>query len=125
MYVVRCDFHDFEKGNMKAFAKVTLGDDEGNEITIDGFRIMSGTNGLFAAAPREKGKDDEWRDKVWVPKDNSFKKTFQEQVIALYNEHKGGDPTRTTQQPAVSTSAPQAPGRGNRRVGPPPVGGSR
>ena len=123
MFVKNCDFHSYENGNMRAFVKVTLGDSEGNEITIDGFRVMNGSNGLFVSAPSEKGKDGEWRDKVWVPKDNPFRNIFQDEVIALYKDFQAGD--RVVTPPAQGTppgrsGGPSVPGRGARRVGPPP-----
>ena len=39
---------------------------EGNSVTIKGFKVIEGINGLFISPPSQKGKDDEYYDTVFI-----------------------------------------------------------
>lgn len=45
-------------GKTVAFAQLIID----NQVEIDGFRIIDGSNGMFVAAPNHKGKDKEGND---------------------------------------------------------------
>jgi DNA-binding cell septation regulator SpoVG len=53
-------------------------------IIIKGFRLVSGSNGLFISAPNEKGKDGKYYDSVVVPKE--MKDNLQKQAIEEFNK---------------------------------------
>jgi DNA-binding cell septation regulator SpoVG len=53
--------------------------------------LVEGSNGLFASAPREKGKDDKYYDRVYVPKE--LKEQLTEMAVAKYNEVSQGATT--------------------------------
>jgi stage V sporulation protein G len=38
-------------------------------ITIKGFKVINGANGLFVSAPNEKGKDGKYYETVILPKE--------------------------------------------------------
>jgi len=49
---------------------VAFFDVETNEgINVKGFTLVEGANGLFVGVPSEKGKDDKYYDRVYVPKE--------------------------------------------------------
>ena len=49
-------------GKVRAFFDIMT--DEG--ITIKGFKIIEGINGLFVGMPSQKGSDEEYHDTIWV-----------------------------------------------------------
>ncbi len=49
---------------------------------------MKATNGLFVGVPSEKGKDDKYYDRVYIPKE--LKEQLTEMAISMYNESKDG-----------------------------------
>ncbi len=64
------DMRTFE-GSTRTKAFFDLVTEEG--ITIKGFKIVDGSNGLFVSFPREQGKDGNWYDKVKMPRELSDK----------------------------------------------------
>jgi stage V sporulation protein G len=74
------------KGESKTVAFFDVETGEG--INIKGFTLVEGSNGLFASAPREKGKDDKYYDRVYLPKE--LKEQLTEMAISMYNEIKDG-----------------------------------
>jgi len=54
----------YNKGKLRAFFDLEL--DMG--ITIKGFKLMEGINGLFASMPSQE-KDGEWYDTIFCSKD--------------------------------------------------------
>jgi stage V sporulation protein G len=52
-------------GKTAAFLDVQTGDG----ITIKGFRLVNGSNGLFLASPDQKGKDGKYYETVILPKE--------------------------------------------------------
>lgn len=73
-------------GTGKAVAFFDVETEEG--INIKGFTLVEGSNGLFASAPSEKGKDDKYYDRVYVPKE--LKGQLTEMAVSMYNESKDG-----------------------------------
>ena len=73
-------------GSGKTVAFFDVETEEG--INIKGFTLVEGSNGLFASAPREKGKDDKYYDRVYVPKE--LKEQLADMAISMYNESKDG-----------------------------------
>jgi len=55
-------------------------------ITIKGFKLVNGANGLFIAAPDTKGKDGKYYESVILPKD--MKKKLEKLAIDEYNNSK-------------------------------------
>ncbi len=72
------------EGNGKTVAFFDLETEEG--INIKGFTLVEGQEGLFVGVPREKGKDDKYYDRVYIPKE--VKEKLKELAIAKYNEIK-------------------------------------
>ena len=52
-------------GKVKAFFDLTTS--EG--ITIKGFKLVEGINGIFVGCPSEKDQAGEYKDKVWMDKE--------------------------------------------------------
>ncbi|NMB81643.1 MAG: hypothetical protein GYA14_07465 [Ignavibacteria bacterium] len=57
-----------------------------DEITIKGFRLVNGSNGLFVAAPDSKGKDGKYYESVILPKE--LKKKLEKLALDEYNKSK-------------------------------------
>lgn len=55
-------------------------------ITIKGFRLVNGSNGLFVAAPDTKGKDGKYYESVILPKE--MKKNLEKIALEEYNKSK-------------------------------------
>lgn len=72
-------------GSGKTVAFFDVESEEG--FNIKGFTLVEGDNGLFVGVPREKGKDDKYYDRVYVPKE--LKEQLAEMAISMYNEAKG------------------------------------
>lgn len=66
----------------KTAAFVDIETDEG--IIIKGFRLVNGSNGMFLAAPDEKGKDGKYYENVILPKD--LKEKFEKLAIEEYKK---------------------------------------
>lgn len=68
-------------GNLLAYASVTVG----NCFKIDGFRICSGKNGLYANMPSVQDKQGEWKDVCW-PITADFRKQLNDMLLGGYEE---------------------------------------
>jgi len=77
------------EGSGKTVAFFDVETEEG--INIKGFTLVEGSNGLFVGVPRDKGKDDKYYDRVYVPKE--LKDQLTEMAIAKYNEVSEGAKT--------------------------------
>jgi stage V sporulation protein G len=53
-------------------------------ITIKGFRLVNGVNGLFISSPDEKGKDGKFYESVMLPKE--MKDELQKIAIEEFNK---------------------------------------
>lgn len=73
------------KGESKTAAFFDIQTEE--EIIIKGFRLVNGQNGLFMAAPDEKGKDGKFYDRVIVPKE--LKEKLEKMALEEYERLKG------------------------------------
>ena len=62
-------------GNLLAFANVT----------IDGFRICSGENGLYVNMPSTQDKQGKWRDVCW-PVTADFRRQLNDALIEGYGQ---------------------------------------
>ena len=71
-------------GSSKTVAFFDVETEEG--INIKGFTLVEGSNGLFVGVPSEKGKDDKYYDRVYIPKE--LKEQLTEMAISMYNEMK-------------------------------------
>lgn len=56
-------------------------------ITIKGFKVVNGSNGLFVSSPNEKGKDGNYYDTVILPKE--MKENLQKIALQEYNQTDG------------------------------------
>ena len=74
-----------EWGKVKAFFDVTVGG-----LTIKGFRLVEGINGLFASMPSQQDKDGNYNDTVWADKETRSK--LNDLAISAYK--KGDTPKR-------------------------------
>jgi len=70
-------------GKTAAFFDIQTGDG----ITIKGFKIVSGSNGLFVSSPNEKGKDGKYYETVILPKD--MKDSLEKLALEEYDKTKG------------------------------------
>jgi stage V sporulation protein G len=52
-------------------------------ITIKGFRLVNGSNGLFMSAPDQKGKDGKYYENVILPKE--MKSELEKIALEEYN----------------------------------------
>ena len=77
------------EGSGKTVAFFDVETQEG--INVKGFTLVEGSNGLFVGVPRDKGKDDKYYDRVYVPKE--LKDQLTEIAIAKYNEVSKGATT--------------------------------
>lgn len=68
-------------GNLKAYADVKVD----RSITIKGFTVLSGKNGLFASMPRKVGKDGHWYDTVIAASDE-LRDELLAKVLQAYKE---------------------------------------
>ncbi len=53
-------------------------------ITIKGFRLVNGSNGLFMSSPDQKGKDGKYYETVTLPKE--MKSELEKMAIEEYNK---------------------------------------
>ncbi len=84
MKIVRMNHLKSNSGG-KTAAFFDIQTDDG--ITIKGFKIVSGSNGLFVSSPNEKGKDGEYYETVILPKD--MKDSLEKIALEEYNKTKG------------------------------------
>lgn len=54
-------------------------------ITIKGFRLVNGSNGLFMSAPDQKGKDGKYYETVILPKE--MKAELEKMAIEEFNKN--------------------------------------
>jgi stage V sporulation protein G len=59
----------------------------GEGITIKGFKVVNGSNGLFVSSPDEKGKDGKFYETVILPKE--MKDNLQKIALDEYDKTKG------------------------------------
>ena len=83
--------HKGDYGNIKAYFDLLT--DEG--ITIKGFKLVQGTDGLFVGFPSVKNDDNEYKATVWAEKD------VKEQVnkIAMAKYSATAEPVNDTEVP--------------------------
>jgi len=53
-------------------------------FNMKGFTVVEGENGLFISPPREKGKDDKYYDKIYIPKE--LKDQLTDMAVTMFNE---------------------------------------
>ena len=53
-------------------------------LTLKGFKLVEGVNGLFVGFPSQKGNDQEYHDTVWA--DKELKATINKLAVAEYGE---------------------------------------
>jgi len=80
--------------NLKAYCDVLFG----NFILICGCKVVEGPNGLFAALPTTKGKEDKWYPVVRLESDEYYQE-FQKVVIAKYNNNGQPEPEEPVGEP--------------------------
>jgi len=68
-------------GKTAAFLDIQTGDG----ITIKGFRLVNGSNGLFLSSPDQKGKDGKYYETVTLPKE--MKSELEKMAIEEYNKN--------------------------------------
>lgn len=83
-------------GKVRAFFDL-----ETEGLTIKGFKLVEGINGLFTGFPSEKDKDGEYRDTVWASKE--VKNMVNDLAIAAYSQV----------EPAITESNPVEVSEGN------------
>jgi len=71
-------------GNTKATFSLVVEE----AITIS-CKIVLGRNGLFVSFPREKGKDDNWYDRVTMPRE--LRDNLTVDAVAVYKKVGGAD----------------------------------
>ena len=54
-------------------------------ITIKGFRLVNGSNGLFMSSPDQKGKDGKCYETVTLPKE--LKSELEKMALEEYNKN--------------------------------------
>ena len=77
---------NFSTGQTLAYLELQI-----DNLIIDGFKIVAGKNGKFLSYPREKGKDDIWRDIVH-PVDVMVKQEIENYVLGEYEKYIGKIP---------------------------------
>jgi DNA-binding cell septation regulator SpoVG len=70
------------KGSGKTVAFFDVETEEA--FNMKGFTLVEGDNGLFISPPRERGKDDKYYDRVYIPKE--LKEQLTEMAISMYDE---------------------------------------
>ena len=83
MKIVRMNHLKSNSGG-KTTAFFDIQTDDG--ITIKGFRVVNGSNGLFVSAPDEKGKDGKYYETVILPKET--KSNLEKIALEEYNKTK-------------------------------------
>ena len=80
MKIVRMNQLESNSGKVAAFFDIQTPD----EITIKGFRLINGANGLFISSPDQKGKDGKYYESVILPK--AMKTKLEKLAITEYNK---------------------------------------
>jgi len=68
-------------GKTAAFFDIQTND----EITIKGFRLVNGSNGLFMSSPDQKGKDGKYYETVTLPKE--MRSELEKMALEEYNKN--------------------------------------
>jgi stage V sporulation protein G len=55
-------------------------------IILKGFQVVEGRDSLFVRAPKERGKDNQWYDRVILPE--PLKSDLAEMAVNEYNDRK-------------------------------------
>jgi DNA-binding cell septation regulator SpoVG len=116
------EVHPFNSpGKTVAFVKLII---EG-AISIDGFKIINGSNGLFVSAPQHKGKNkeggDAWFDDVRFLGDKAegqFRTPFQDESYRTMIEHYNKVTVGSASNSRGSAAAAQAQAQGSGRLWP-------
>ncbi len=83
MKIIRMNALDSSTGGkIAAFFDVQTPDG----ITIKGFRVVTGSNGLFISPPNEKGKDGKYYESVILPKE--MKEPLEKLALEEYDKVK-------------------------------------
>lgn len=109
------------KGKQLAFADLTIED----LLTIKGFKVFDGSNGLFAKVPDRKGVDKEGKDTYWPDvsfnetkegeeKQGPFQKELMNAIVEAYKEtttdnSRGKAAAANAAGPTKDTKAPAKP----------------
>jgi len=81
MKIIRMNPLGNETGG-KTAAFLDIQTDDG--ITIKGFRLVNGSNGLFLSSPDQKGKDGKYYETVTLPKE--MKSELEKMAIDEFNK---------------------------------------
>jgi len=89
--VTNVEFFHLGKGKkIKAFAKVTFN----NVLTISGFKIVEGDEGLFVGKPSTlNAKDEKWYDNITLSSKEAWK-AIQDAILAEYDSSDGKNPKK-------------------------------
>ena len=71
------------KGNVMAFASVTIND----MFAVNNIRVVNSDKGLFVAMPQVKDKDDNYRD-ICFPVTAELRKQLNEAILGAYEKEK-------------------------------------
>ena len=78
-------FHLKKGGKVKAFAAVTFN----KVLTVKGFKIVEGDDGLFVGKPSTLNtKDDKWYDNIFVKSKDAWQ-AIQDTIVAEYEDSDG------------------------------------
>jgi stage V sporulation protein G len=94
---------DEQKGNVKAFASVSVDD----IVAIKGIRVIDGKNGLFTAMPQSRDKNGEHRD-IAFPINGDLRKAINKAVLEQYATKDRSHDTRKTLSERLSDGAEKA-----------------
>ncbi len=83
MKIVRMNHLNSNSGKTAAFFDIQTNDG----ITIKGFKVVNGSNGLFVSSPNEKGKDGKYYETVILPKE--MKSELEKMALDEYDKTKG------------------------------------
>ena len=72
------------EGGGKTAAFLDVQTDDG--ITLKGFRLVNGSNGLFLSSPDQKGKDGKYYETVILPKE--MKSELEKMALEEYDKIK-------------------------------------
>ncbi len=83
MKIVRMNHLSNNSGG-KTSAFFDIRTDDG--IVIKGFKLISGSNGIFMSSPNEKGKDGKYYDSVILPKE--IKEKVEKMALSEFQNSK-------------------------------------
>jgi len=86
--VTKIEVRKYERDNMKAFVNITFN----GELTVDGFKLMDGENGLWLAPPSRK-TDKGWSNIVRLTKE--LQKDLVEKVKDEFDKTDSGSGSGT------------------------------